>query len=278
MEKGKLVLGWLNLKEIDDLLKTAELDDGERNVLEDRKELAVKQIGRKVLYSESPLGAIEAILEIPDKYKIGAEMIDLVKISIRILFTRATKHFSASEVELLGKVLKRMGTGLHEDPWKIIFLEMVQKYFPSNIEKMVKMVKDAGIDEKEYVGLVWKHASEILGDSERLKNKIYEDSSFITKIVAYIDEKISNGSQIHGREFLQAGDTLLAQENVYAACKVYEALKKEQNFLIGDAREKIIEINDSYQGENTFFHLSYERMVRQIKRVIKKSGLAIKIQ
>ena len=276
---GKSFLNWLSLEEIDDSLLDVsdDLSGGARHMLKDQRELVLIQMRRKAIISESPIGAIKAILEIPAGEDLDEEIVSLGEISVRILFARAKEHLSVDEVELAGRILKRMypdgGQGLGDEPWKTMFLENAKKFFPADAEKMVKAVKEAGIDEREYVQVIWERAIDILSDDEMLLKQVKRNDDFV-KIVVYVDEYMHNQSSLHEQRLFDIGDILLSQGYIYAACNVYKTIK-QQNFFVDDTRKKIIEIGRRYADETNFTN---EKAVKQIKKAIAKSGLAIKVE
>jgi hypothetical protein len=223
-----------------------------------------------------PERACLSLLDMPDCYgKMRVESI--ARVSVIMLFKNVVSHLSAEQVKLVSQVLRRTESGLNREPWKKMFLEMSRKFFPEYIGKVVEALSETGIYEQEYLNAVWEHAMKVLANDEDLTRELIMNKTFV-QLVTYIDEKMNNGSQIHGKKLLEVSDALLARDKVYDACQVYKALKKEQSFLIGPGREEIIKISDKYQKGNTFFHFSSQRMLRQIKRVIKQSELNIIIE
>lgn len=279
-EKSLLRLD-LSLEEINNLLSSADdLNAGARNMLKDKRELSLKQMSRKVLDSENPRDAIKAILEIPEKEKLREEIIDLGRISVIILFTRAKEHFSTYEVELVGKVLMRMypdGLGLGKEPWKTMFFANAKKSFPNNTDAMIEEVEKAGIDKQEYIDKVLRHTlSRVLHgtDEEILANTIFEYRNLLSNISNFYG--IDNLDWQEEQRLLRAGDILLKRHfeskktltnyKLTRAIKVYRWLRNNDVTKIGD-RIKIAEI---FQECEVVGRISKKLKYIRIRKIARK--------
>jgi hypothetical protein len=301
-EKQVKIKPVLNSGEIDFAACLATRDgpgDRDAKFLEDQNNLLAEQRLSNIwdaFQNKKWISVLDAIKEIPEyvnlcllameKFPGEPYVRTMGRLAVAMLFKDAQEkdtgaHFSLEQMKSVVQFLRITDEGLNREPWKAMFLKMAREYFPEHIEKIVEALCEAGIYEQEYLSAVWEHAIQVLEDDEALtKELVFENvgNGRFVELVTYIDKNMHNGSQIHGKRFLEIGDTLLAQKRVYDACQVYKALKKEQNLLIGGTREKIIGISDMYQEGNAFFHFSQERMVRKIKGIIKKSGLNIIIK
>jgi hypothetical protein len=263
------------------------LDAADEEFFSEQKNLFFNEQVSKVWdawYKRNWLGVLEAILKIPAdidsdidlRLLTTLDMVNLGRTSLLLLFWNIRRHFTIEEVRTVSQFSRRAGQDLNKEPWKEMFLEMARKYFPDaedGIEKMIEAVAETRIDKDEYIQVIWEHMIEITKENQGLVEYLEGNSDFV-EIVAYMD-KYMHGQQMHARELLQAGDTLLSRKSFRAACNVYKTLIEEgHDVWIGEAREKIIEIRDGYD-RNKF---SYEKMVRKVKRVIKKAGLAIEIK
>lgn len=297
--KARLVLSPEEIDFIMGLTAETKADSDDRNLLSEQRELFMEKRFKEIWNNWQKRAwenALEGILEIPGDTKLDlltmpdfygkARVESIGRLSVAMLMKQSSTHLSVEQVKLVNAALRRInpnGKGLSDERWKKMFLEMANKFFPDNVKETAEAVAEAGIDKDEYAQAIWKHMIETIKGKKDLLERLEINSDF-TEIVVYIDKCIykNHGLQTHARELLQAGDTLLAQgikndsllarKRLSAACQVYKTLL-EDDFPINEPREKIIEIRDMCEDNR----LSYNRMLKKIKRVMVKAGFDMEI-
>ena len=207
------------------------------------------------------------ILTMP-RYYGDATLANMARASIAMLFKKAgnvSAHLSVEQVQLISKALRRIdeNRGLGDEPWRTLFFDMAAKNFPSDAEEMIKAVRQAGIDEKEYVNALCCVIAVILHrEDESLANAILNNHllSIISKFYGF-----RNLEQREAQGLLKAGDALLFRQYFDRARGVYREIRKQNIVEIGDAREKIIAIQDKYDVGS----ISRRKRDKQICKIAK---------
>lgn len=248
----------LNLEELDSLIQDTDLSDETRSTLKKQRESVVEEMKQKAQKSADPISGIKAILEIPEHEGLGEKIVNLGKISVKVLFWRATESLDAEQVKLVGQVLRRVdpnGNGLSGEPYWTMFLQNGKKSFSDDAQKIIKAMEEVGInkeDQDEYVNEVMHFVLlRILGatSEEVLANAILGHENLLCYIAKFYgfdnldwQEKqrlLSAGDILLGKSFRDSGDW--GPIYLKKACEVYKYLKEEMAI---NKRADILEILD----------------------------------
>lgn len=178
----------------------------------------------------------------------------IAQVSIGMLLKNTTKHLTAGQVKLVGRVLMRMypdGLGLGSEPWKTMFFENAKKSLPNSVGTMIEEVGKAGIDKQEYVKVLRYTIVGLTQNAtqEDLTNAIYSSENFLSYISDFYG--VSNLDPGEKARLLKAGDILLGRwyreygpQYLERACQIYEWLDKKGIAIY--RRSEIVEIRERY--------------------------------
>lgn len=193
------------------------------------------------------------LADMPDCYG-KTELGSIVRVSVMMLLRPDSNYLSVEQVKLVGEVLRRIdenGEELSDEPWKTMFFENAKKSFPPDAMKMVEAVKEAGINEQEYIKIFRHMILSLIHNANQgdLVEVIYTHNNFFSDIDNFFG--ISNLDWREKALLLEAGDTFLARwyredspQYLEKACQVYEWLNEKAVAVY--RRVEIVEIRDRY--------------------------------
>jgi hypothetical protein len=277
----------LSLEELDSLIQDQDLSPGTRDMLWKQRESVVEEMKQKALKRKDPISGIKAILEIPEHEGLGEKIVNLGKISVRVLFWRATESLDAEQVKLVGQVLRRVdpnGNGLRDEPYWTMFLDNGKKSFSDDAQKIIKAMNEVGINKEgqdEYVNEVMRfillrvlHGT----DEEILTDAILNHENLLYYIAKFYG--FENLDWEDQQRLLSAGDILLGKwfreygpQYLEKACQVYKYLNEKVTGI--DKRYmEIVKIREGYLAKKptriTFgYAISVKLVEMRIRRIIR---------